>query len=76
MYQSAKEMAFKAGRKVAAVGAAVGVSAAQAAGNTIDVSSVTQGVTDAGVAITTVGVSILGVCVLIAAFLWVRRPIK
>ena len=42
----------------------------------IDVTSVTTGVTDAGAAITTVGVAILGVCVLIAAYMWVRKPIK
>ena len=42
----------------------------------IDVTSVLTGITSATAAITTVGTAILAVCVLIAAFTWVRRPIK
>ena len=58
------------------IGSAVVALAPLSAFAAIDVSSVTSGVADAAAAITTVGVAILGVMVLIAAYMWVRKPVK
>lgn len=73
MYQSVKEKAKSALRVGAGAGALIAAGSSQAA---IDISSVTTGVSDATAAITTIGVAILGVVVLIAAYMWVRKPIK
>mgnify|MGYP000211973464 CR=1 FL=1 len=63
----------KAAGAVALAGASI---AAHAQTGGIDVSSVTSGVSDAKTAITTIGGSVLGVIVLVAVFMWARRPIK
>lgn len=80
MNQKLQALRAVAGRnfnKVAGAVALAGASvAAHAQSSGIDVSAVTGGVSDAKQAISTVGGAILGVVVLIAVFMWARRPIK
>lgn len=42
----------------------------------VDISGVTTAITAAVASVGTVGTAILGVCVAIAAFAWIRRVVK
>lgn len=80
MNQKLQALRAVAGRnfnKVAGAVALAGASlAAHAQSSGIDVSAVTGGVSEAKTAITTIGGAVLGVIVLVAVFMWARRPIK
>lgn len=67
-----------ASRRITVVRRGLASAAALAAGGAnaaIDVSSVTTSIADGSGAVTTVGVAVLGVMVLIAVYKWIRRAL-
>lgn len=73
MYQSAKQFANKAKNVVVGTGLAIAATASQAA---IDVTAVTGKLTEGETAIGTIGGAVLVLAVLVAIYVWVRKPIK
>lgn len=68
-----------ASRRITAIrrglASASALAVASGANAAIDVSSVTTSIADGSGAVTTVGVAVLGVMVLIAVYKWIRRAL-